>query len=257
MIILEKELSWYISRLQSNQTFSFAGYSDAEWLAMEQTHHGDHTALGQTWTPWIGEQLLKTLREPKGPDYLHAAPKCIEQGNVFGTERIEKIMAGIGREIEWYERDMVTDDLAAAGGLNPLIKQLREMDVVFVGHDAMANLDFLHTKKFVPISTPNFHMERYGIPWVERELLEYGKPGVYIFAAGMSAAVLIHRLHGKIPGAFLLDLGSMWDTFVGTGAQRGWRFKLYNDPKIYKEWLDKCLAGVDDAKYAYQWQTKK
>jgi len=247
MTIRENGLNYYIDRLQRKDYFSLPGYGDSEWLSITGTNIGSLSGLGQLHSEKIGAMLRKTLRTPD-PTYLRATAKIIQTLPVW--DNIQKyIREHHEADGDYYERDMITDDLAAAGGLYPLIEQLRKMHVVLIGNPSLENIDFLNVQKFIPISTPNFYEEMYGIKWVVREILEYNQPAVYIFSAGMSAAVMIRELHGKIPGSFLLDLGSMFDAFTGAGAQRQWRRDLYTHPEQYETWLKKCLRDIPSKAY--------
>jgi len=145
----------------------------------------------------------------------------------------------------FYERDMVTDDLARDAGLYPFISQLQEMDVYIISNFRLRDLHFLKYKKFFELDSDyNFHMRKGAIDEMVNRILDFGKPGVYLFSCGMSDAVMIHKLHNKIKNAFLLDCGSIWDAFLGHGGNRTWRQELYKDPRKLEEWKRKNLHGV-------------
>jgi len=63
------------------------------------------------------------------------------------------------------------------------------------------------------------------------------------FSAGVSAAVIIDKLHDEIPDSFFIDCGSIWDAFARVGAQRAWRGKLYENDKAYDQWVRKNIYG--------------
>ncbi|MDZ4209631.1 MAG: hypothetical protein U1C56_00460 [Candidatus Curtissbacteria bacterium] len=251
MINIRKEpVEFYINKLKNRDYFSFPGFSDAEWLAMEKCK-GDgetRTGGGQLFTHLIGDQLTEALRINE-PNYLKAIPVGMwEEKWIFGAERMEKFLTenNIPEPWEFYERDMVTDECARDGLIGEWIKQLKEMDVVLISNKFVSEIKyFLPYKHFVEIPKLNVYMEEN---WLERytnKILGYGKPAVYIFSAGFAAAPLIGNLHGKIPNSFFLDLGSIWDCFVGIGNQRGWRGELYNDRARWKDWIKRVLGEVD------------
>lgn len=197
---------------------------------------GDKSALGQMHTKEIGAQLRAAF-DIEDKHYFRAVPNA-----VFSIGPLEEVKRYIGdRTI--YERDMVLDTLAEKGGLKPLIQQLQKMDVYIVGPKNHRGLFFLNYKHFFEISShDNFHMIDGGIDTVVSDILYFSKPGVYLFSCGMSDAVMISKLHGKIPGAFLIDCGSIWDAFLGIGGQREWRAQLYQDPKKWIAWLQQNLV---------------
>src|SRR3990167_4518925 len=143
---------------------------------------------------------------------------------------------------EFYERDMVTDECARDALIGPWIRQLREMDVVLVSNSYVSKIQyFLPYKHFVEIPKLDTYLEEDWLNKYTKKILEYGKPAAYIFSAGFAAAPMIGRLHGKIHNSFFLDLGSIWDCFVGIGNQRGWREALFPNRTKWREWRDKVL----------------
>lgn len=246
----QKGVGWYVDKLKNNDYFSFPGFSDAEWLAMEKCKvgNGQRTGGGQLYTELIGDQLTEALRFSK-KNYLKAAPLCMHDLQwVYGGMRMVQFLVDHNipqKDWEFWERDMVTDDLARAAGINPWIKQLREMDVVFISNKWVRNINyFMPYKHYVEIPKLDVYTEENWIDKYVEKIMEYGKPAVYVFAAGFAAAPLIHHMHGKIPNSWFLDLGSMWDCFVGIGSQRGWRAELYQSPSRWEEWITKVLDGI-------------
>ena len=251
MIIHEKTIDWYIEKLKNNEYFSLAGYSDAEFFCMMGIRIGGSTGLGQKLTREQGEILKEIMqRRQTDPRFMFAIPKCLwEDVKALKWHRIDDWMEANNIEIEAYERDMVTDDLAEAAGLYPFIKQLQQMDVVIIGNRSLRGLEFLHYEKFIQISSPNLHLDPNGVDIVTLKVKEwdvgYSKQAhpVYLVSAGVSAAVIIDRLHDAIPNSWFIDCASIWDAFVGIGGQREWRAKLYRDPKKLEEWKRKNLYG--------------
>ena len=127
--------------------------------------------------------------------------------------------------------------------LNPLIMQLRKMNVVVISNKALRKLDFLKYDKFIEIGYPNCYLDG-SLQKAYVEAIDYGKPAVYILACGIPAILLAQWLHGKIENSWFIDMGSIWDTFVGIGAQRPTRAYLYSHPEEYKEWLAKNLKNI-------------
>jgi hypothetical protein len=64
----------------------------------------------------------------------------------------------------------------------------------------------------IRIPEKNAHLSKHGI---YRYIFNYGHPGVYLFSAGMAANVFVADLHGIIPNSFFIDVGHIWDVFVG------------------------------------------
>lgn len=249
MEFVEKPMSYFIERLASGQSFSLPGFSDAEWIAMLQRRQGEITALGQEFTAEIGARLEAAFQSHREDEtYMRAVPKALRQIGPIADD-VDSYIKNHGMEtIPLYERDLVTDDLAEKAKLWPFINQLRQMRTVVVSHAAIRGIRWvLHYDAFIEISTPNFHKEDGGIERVVEECIDVykklDKPVVFLFSAGMSAAAMIHLLHDRVKGSYLIDVGSMWDAFCGVGEQRTWRAKLYADPVQYEHWVLKNTAN--------------
>ena len=240
-------LEYYVDRLRIGNYFSFAGYSDAEWFSILHFRLGSTTGLGQVLDGPTGDKLLDILkRRQNDPRFLVAVPGCLWERECFlniqtGTN-INAILAENNIQLEFYERDMITDDLAAEAGLYPLIHQLQEMKVAIIGNPHLRRLDFLNYDRFFEVGFPNFHLEVGGIKRVVAEVSTYGCSAVYLVSAGISAALIIDQLHDTVQDSFLIDCGSIWDAFVGIGGQRKWRSDLYNNPQKLEEWIRRNLG---------------
>ena len=65
---------------------------------------------------------------------------------------------------------------------------------------------------------------------------------VWLLMMGLVAPVAAYRLQKQDFGRFYLDVGSIFDVFVGAGAQRGWRQEIFQDVERWRECLSKNLA---------------
>lgn len=232
MKILEKEIDWYID--QMDEPFSFPGYSDAEMFCLVGERVGSRTGYGQKLATDANDLLLETLRKPGR--MWPAFPKIMlsfPQG-----PRVRNYVASLG-DISFYERDMVTDDLASQpGGLKPLIAKLRAMKVGLVGHPGLKELDVFDFE-FFPTEPNDFHLNREGMKKVVEDIKK-SDCDIYLFSCGISAACMIGQVHGQ---AVMFDCGSMWDAYVGIGGQREWRAKLYADEDLLANWKQKNEPG--------------
>lgn len=238
MTIKEYPMDYYITRLKENAYFSFPGFGDSELFCIVGQRLGTHSGFGQLHTEEIGV-LLREAIKPKDENYLRAFPKIVTHQPLWDYYQTYPL------EGDFYERDMVLDDFAVKpGALRDFIEQLRKMNVYIVSNSAARGLHFLNYKKFFEITSPNYHLVEGGIQKTVDEITAFGQPGVYLFACGMSDAPMISALHGKIKDAFLIDVGSIFDAFVGQGAQREWRQKLYSNPQRWVEWIAANLQNV-------------
>lgn len=244
MKIHEESIGHYLAMLHAGQRFSMAGFSDAEWYCILGLRHGEKTGLGQVLDSGHGQLLLGILRQRQSdPRWIFAVPKCLYGLPSFCNHEIDWFLGRENIRIEAQERDMLTDDLAREAGLYPLIERLQHMRVGMVGPAELKGCHFLGYRRFVEIATPNLHQEPGGIDRAVAEVKRYDRAGmVWCVSAGVSAAVIIDRLHDWRADNWYIDCGSIWDAFVGIGGQRQWRAELYADVEAWVAWKRKCLT---------------
>ncbi len=248
MKIIERDIQFYIQKLRLGERFSIAGYSDAEWFSILGHRLGKKTGLGQILDADTGKKLSDILFcRQDTPNFMFAIPDILIDGAYFKktkiSDKIQRYLQYHEIDTDWYERDMVTDNLARDAGLHPFIKQLQKMAVHIVGNNHLRGLEFLNYKHFFEISSPNLHMEKNGINQTVRDILDAPVDGVYLVSAGVSAAIIIDRVYDHLPNSWFIDCASIWDAFVGIGGQRQWRADLYADEEKYQEWLNANLHG--------------
>lgn len=243
-------IAYYIDRLKSGDHFAQAGYSDAEWYCMIRYSLGTRTGLGQVLDAKTGDRLLDVLkRRQNDPRWLFAAPDCLWKPGVLPAKRVREfntLMSKHYLKIDWYERDMITDDLTKQANLFPFISQLQKMNTVLIGPNELSSISCLGNNVHIPISSPNLHLKgpKDDIEnAVDRAYAVATSGAVFLVSAGVSAALIIDQLYSLMPFAFFFDCGSMWDAFVGIGMQRGWRAELYRDPKQVERWKNDNLYG--------------
>ena len=236
MEILEKPIEWYVE--QMSVPFSFPGYSDAELFSMVGEREGSRTGYGQLITQKVELDLLRPLLVHH-ERFFPAVPKVLKSFPQWAVihDYFEKNVPSR----TYYERDMVTDELSEKAGLYPFIAKLQEMKVGIVGNKALRGLDFLYYESFYEIEPQDFHLNRKGMEKIVKAIRK-DSCDIYLFAGGISATVMIGMLHGSVR-ATLFDIGSSFDAFVGIGAQREWRDKLYQNPKALTAWINKNIHG--------------
>lgn len=266
MKIFRESMNHYLAWIRSGWRFSFAGFSDAEWYSVLGQRLGERTGLGQVIDADHGRCLAAILRRRQyTANFLFAIPHCLWPSRDadglpgFAEGQIDWWLGRENISIKGYERDMVLDDVAAAGDLFPLIQEARKHDVCLIGPEPLRCMvpilagrgrpslqgDGLRAQQavFVPIETPNLHLKPLGIDNAVRRALESGVKGMYLISAGVSAAAIIDQLHDELTEhSWLIDCGSIWDAFAGIGGQRGWRAELYADPVKWEAWKNRCLT---------------
>lgn len=243
MKIHEESISFYLDKMRRGEHFALAGFSDAEWHCVMGTREGERTGLGQVISAKHGQRLFEVLRRRQhDPSFLFAVPKCLYRMPWFSEGQLDWFLGRHDIKIEAYERDMVTDDLAAAGDLYPLIADLRNRTVTVVGNRRLRSaLPFACF--FVGIQSPNLYLNPEALDRAVCEASSFDRTEVFLVSAGVSAAVIIDQLYDQFPKSVFLDTGSIWDAFAGIGEQREWRARLYADPAKLARWKRDCTEG--------------
>ena len=245
-------IDYYIDRLAKGKHFALVGYSDAEWFSILRHHLGVKTGLGQVLHGPTGDRLLDVLRRRQYyPDFMFAVPECIWKLPDFTEPAIHTNIEGVLESYKintpFYERDMILDDLARSAELFPLISQLQKMDTVIIGPKELIELKkpgVIDYSIFIEVESPNYHLQYETWDIVARTIsCTRGKPRTFLVSAGMSSALIIDQLYGKIPNSTFIDCGSIWDAFVGIGGQRQWRKRLYENPEAWERWKRANIAG--------------
>lgn len=230
MQIVDRPLDWYADKIVRGEPFSMGLFGDGEALAMFQEMPGRETAEGEVFCTEIGLEIRDFFRKMAlFPQLLVGSAPYV--ATTWG-KRLEKELGG--QAIEWLNGEIFDYDVRD-GKLGPLIKAIQGRPLCLVGNNRLRGLGFFRSERFVEIP---MHKAYEDIDRIERECAAYGKPAVYVFCAGLTAMPLIARLIPQLPAeSWLIDMGSVFDVFVGLGAQRGWRAELYAD----KARLDACI----------------
>ena len=241
-------VDYYVQRLQNKEHFAFPGYSDAEWFCILGHDTRKTTGQGQQLDDATGRRLLRIIkRRCLDSRFLFAVPECMWHLEDFQSAnipfRIQRELEMNSIEVEFYERDMVLDDLAEQAGLAPWIRQLRNMRTTMIGNAHLRELDFLEIDHFIEIPPVNLHLDEGAITKIINQARGLPDTQVFLFSAGIASAILIDGIADHVPNSSLIDCGSIWDAFVGIGGQREWRRKLYKDPEAHRRWLDANLQS--------------
>jgi hypothetical protein len=215
MITHEHPLEWYTDKLKNLEYFSQGMYGDGEWYAIFHTHIGRHNVEHTSFTKPLCDALEQSLHYSKD-NYYFSVPSILSHPSVNIAKDIDKICL-----LEFVEKDC-WDKWTREGTLVPFIKQLQDMKVCIISNKALRGLTFLQYDEFIEISHPNCFGE---IDSVMERVKDVGND-------------CVQKIHSEYKNVFALDLGSIWDAFVGIGGERGWRGEMYADQTIYQQWKD-------------------
>lgn len=238
MNIKEHNLDWYIKKFQNNEHFSLGHYGDGEWQCIFNKF-GDRFSAnceGTEYTNELSSKLADSLNFDS-PNFYFASPDFTKiQGYGHYAKSIDSIT-----NKEFVDKQ-VWNEAMWKGELYPVISEFRKHNVCIISNKMLRGLTFLNYDKYIEIDYPNcFHQ----LEDVTKQILEYGKEGIYIFACGIPASLFVQAVHGKIPNSWFLDLGSIWDGFCGIGGQRATRREFYLHPETWVEWVNQNLKEIE------------
>lgn len=194
--MIVKPLEWYVDKLRNGEKFSLARWGDGELYCMWK--QGSRNSNGCWYTDSLREALLKTMHIDS-PSFI------------FGLQHVlpgdEKRIKKEYPHITWYDSE-IFGEAVADGELFELIHQLRQMRVTLIGNGSLAPVADLLQAKFIEVPYTNAYDVR------DTLIPQITGSDVYLFSTGMAANAFIGQLHGTVD-AWLIDLGHIWDPFVG------------------------------------------
>lgn len=205
MQLTKLPLSHFVDKLKNKEYFTMSRYGDGEWLCIMGKKGGNSN--GCAYTAMLRNDLIHSLMH-KDPNFMYGMQRILPQQLL----QADNYLREKGMRLDWFDSEMFADTLAE-GGLFPLIEQLRKMRTVIIGNEEWNWDNTLFTPDlWIKVPRANAHFEKHR---VIKEVMDYGKPAVYLFSCGMAACSFVSELHGKIPESFMLDIGHIWDPFCG------------------------------------------
>jgi len=239
MIIHDYPIDWYVDKLNNKEPFSLGMFGDGEWQCIFNAY-GDRFSAnceGTIYSQELTRQMNESLKF-KSDNFYFAAPDTFQKvPEYFHYEgMVDKIT-----DVEFVEKNMWNKAMYEAK-LYPLIKALRDKNLCIISNSALRDLTFLDYDHYIGIDYPNCFPQ---LEETTQKILDYGREGVYLFACGIPASLFVQAVHGKIPNSWFIDLGSIWDGFVGIGGQRATRREFYLHPETWLEWVNENLKDIE------------
>jgi hypothetical protein len=201
MATIKEDLSFYVGKLARGEKFSLARYGDGELYCM-WGKKGENSN-GCRYSPELRMALIDSMKHWNDPSFIYGLQRVLPQDQ----ERAEREYP----EIKWYDSEIFSEAVAN-GELFPVIEQLRNMRVIFIGNESIypiinklfPNSHFIQVEKSNAFEDRDFVMDK----------LKHGESGwVHAFSCGMAANAFVSELHGD--GNWNIDLGHIWDPFTG------------------------------------------
>jgi len=204
---IKPPLQFYTDALVKDDPLAIARYGDGEWSVIVQNRK---KCVGQSLNlPGLQEAMVKSIvKAPCDPHYIMACHADQAQGNIEGW-----LAQNQPSWLKWY--DNRTFYLASyRGQLFPFVDALRKLSVprVVVGPPHLRRLKAFQIDQFIEIPAVDAWND------IKRILAECKKvEGKVLFSisAGPASSPLVWSLFQAKPESWILDLGSLWDIYVG------------------------------------------
>lgn len=197
-------IQWWADKINKNEYFSLARFGDGELLCMEGRKGGNSHGCG--YTPQLKEDLVGITRN-------------ISTNFYKGLQRITPQQFAYARQYtesgEWFNTEEFADALAK-GEAKPLFEAFKNHRVVIISSKVKRAFKGFPYNRFIETPHTNTHEVKDKIV---KEILEVKIPGIYLFACGMAAGTLVNTLHGKIKQSWFIDIGHLFDPFIGDNSR--------------------------------------
>lgn len=217
-------LTWFVDQLKNNLPFTFARYGDGEWLTI-LGFYGIHNSNGCTFTRELSEDMRRVLRREN--PYYHAILKIArrerpvvykEKLTPYGGPVIDRWLQENDITMPWYDGDVLLEE-SLQGRLFPLIEQIREKRVLYVGNKRLRGLRMKGGAGFFPyyayVQPPpqNAHENKDEI--LNKVLKEIRRNRIDFigWSSGLAGKVFIDEIFMMHPEITQIDFGSMFDGY--------------------------------------------
>lgn len=187
-----------ISKLERGENFSFSRFGDGE-LACAFGRKG-YNCDGHEYFDDLGVELRSVLDDPKGIMGLQR----------YGGDMFRKELAAY--DIPWADADIL-HRASIKGELGLFFDALTWRKVILVGAKHLKKLDVYDT--FIEVPLKNAWLNFSDTLEEIRKIIE--PDDVVLYACGMMAEVLIHKLYDD--DFSQIDVGSLLDPYVGVNSR--------------------------------------
>lgn len=204
-------LGLFVRLVKDYPGFAFARFSDGGFFCMQGVD--GQNCDGVVYTEEQAGCLLAALQDRK---IVHGLTSI-----ALHAANAEMWLAEKGIDVEWYDAD-VMNKAADNGELYPFVEELCGRKTVVCGASHLARLRAFPIAAFVECHPTQAFEE---VDRLEQEVayqVEKKKADTVLLSAGQGASpTLVSRLHHLFPKIVVVDVGSVWDPYVGVYSRSG------------------------------------
>jgi hypothetical protein len=182
--------------IASSTPISFSRWGDGEWFNIEKRPGSN--CDGNIYYPDLGD-ALKAVASVKQPYYMgkQKATGCYSAADDFDQD--------------WIHSD-IFHWASIEGQLDLLWNSLKDPFVVYIGNDDLKTLPFING--FINIPPNNVWLQRDKLMEIIKGTIK-DRHTTYLFSAGMATNVFIDELYRFNSENSYIDVGSVFDPYVG------------------------------------------
>lgn len=216
-------LKWFVRNLKENTPFTFARYGDGEWLTI-LGYYGMNNSNGCTFTKELSDDMRKVLYHQR--PYHHAILKIARRERTvsykgmqyeYGGKAIQRFLDDNNITMPWYDGDVLLEE-SLKGKLFPLIKQIREKRVLYVGNHRLRGINmrgkgFFQYISYVEPPPRDTHKVMDDILYQIYREIRKNNINFIGWSSGLAAKVMIDEVYARHPEITQIDFGSMFDGY--------------------------------------------
>ena len=189
--------------IENNIPFAFSRWGDGEFYNVNKKSGKNYD--GNIYYSDLGDELKKIV--------------SVKQDYYMGVQTLMKWSMKQGKKYpqEWCDSDVLHKE-SINGTLGNFIDILHQKHIVYVGNGSLRKLDFIN--EFIEIPYNNCWLQRDKIIKEIRDTFDDELHKVYLLSAGMACNVFIHRLWNMNKKNTYIDVGSVFDPYVGRNTRR-------------------------------------
>lgn len=204
----------YVDLLERRERFAVARYGDGEWGAI--LGRAKSTCYGDRITPLLGGWIAHTLIDAHQKPYHYAS--CPEPW----SQDVSDWCVANGVRCRWAKKSTLEASVRD-GTFADILRALRDRDVAIAGLPRLKPLGQLFGYQHIVVDGPNAHI-RWEVVMVEIiDFVNESGSDVLLLACGLASVLLAHALFPVLPELTIIDVGSIFDPFVGFESRRGHR----------------------------------
>ena len=223
MEVIPLKLNWFVRNLKENNPFTFARYGDGEWLTI-LGFYNLHNSNGCKFTKELSDDMRNCLYQQR--PYHHAILKIARRERTinykgmeyqYGAAAIQRWLDDNEIRLPWYDGDVLLEK-SLKGMLFPLIEQVREKRVLYVGNHRLRNLNmkgagFFPYVAYIEPPPRDTHEVIDDVLYEIYRAIRKNNIDFIGWSSGLAAKVMIDEVYARFPDITQIDFGSMFDGY--------------------------------------------